>query len=256
MRIFSWNVNGIRAASRKGLLEWIAAVQPDVLCLQEIKASPEQLGADLLSEHGYHVTWHPAQKKGYSGTATFSKVAPDHVQIGIGDPRFDDEGRLLLTRHGDVTVINGYFPNGQRDHARLPYKTAFYRALFAWGQALRAEGHQVCITGDWNTAHNDIDLRNFKQNRKTSGFTLPERQLIDEWVDAGWHDTFRRRNPDLADMYTWWSQRGDVRARNVGWRIDYHFVCDALWPRVEDAVIHTDVMGSDHCPIELVISDG
>ena len=255
MRIVSWNVNGIRAATRKGFLDWLAETQPDVVCLQEIKAMPEQLGPDLLSEHGYHVAWHPAQKKGYSGTATFSKVAPDHVQHGIGEARFDDEGRILLTRHGDVTVINCYFPHGQRDHARLPYKTDFYRALLVWAQALRAEGKQICITGDWNTAHHDVDIRNFKQNRKTSGFTLPERALLDEWVDAGWHDTFRRLYPERADMYTWWSQRGDVRARNIGWRIDYHFVCDALWPRVQDALIHTATMGSDHCPIELVLSD-
>lgn len=255
MRIVSWNVNGIRAATRKGFLDWLAAAQPDVLCLQEIKAMPEQLGPDLLSDHGYHVVWNPAKKKGYSGTATFSKVEPDAVQIGIGEDRFDDEGRILLTQHGDVTVINCYFPHGQRDHARLPYKTDFYRALFVWGQAMRAAGKKVCITGDWNTAHNDIDIRNYKSNRKTSGFTLPERQLVDEWVEAGWHDAFRALYPERGDMYTWWSQRGDVRARNVGWRIDYHFVADELWPRVQDALIHTQVMGSDHCPIELVLDE-
>ena len=252
MRLWSWNVNGIRACHRKGeLLSLLSREKPDVLCLQEIKAMPEQLENDLLKDHGYHVTWAPAEKKGYSGVATFSRVEPDGVQIGIGEERFDREGRILISHHGELTLANCYFPNGQRDHARLPYKTDFYRALLAWGTAQRKAGRKVVICGDWNTAHNEIDLKNYKTNRKTSGFTDFERTLVDEFVQAGWHDSFRRLYPESGDVYSWWSNRAGVRERNIGWRIDYHFVADELWPCVRDAKVHGDVKGSDHCPVEL-----
>lgn len=252
MKLMSWNVNGIRSVHRKGeFISLLESHEPDVLCIQETKAWPEQLGEDLLSEHGYHVVWAQAEKKGYSGVATFSKVAPDSSEVGLDIEQFDREGRVVITRYGDLTVLNGYFPNGQRDHARLPYKTDFYRALLTWGEAERAAGQKVVICGDWNTAHHEIDLKNWKTNRKTSGFTVPERDLITEFTDRGWHDVYRRLNPEAGDMYTWWSNRAGVRDRNIGWRIDYHFVSDELWGRVEDASIHTQVMGSDHCPIEL-----
>ncbi len=255
MKLVSWNVNGIRSVHRKGkFLSFIEAHQPDVFCVQETKAWPEQLDEDLLSEHGYHVVWAQAEKKGYSGVATFSKTAPDSAEVGLGIEAFDREGRVVITRYGTLTVLNGYFPNGQRDHARLPYKTDFYRALLKWGQAERAAGQEVVICGDWNTAHHEIDLKNWKSNRKTSGFTEPERALITEFCDAGWHDVFRRLNPELGDVYTWWSNRVGVRDRNVGWRIDYHFVSDELWERVDDAKIHCGQMGSDHCPIELTLT--
>ncbi len=255
MRLFSWNVNGIRAVHRKGLfLSFLESAQPDVLCLQETKAWPEQLESDLLTDHGYHVVWAEAEKKGYSGVATFSRVPPDEHQVGLGVEQFDREGRTVITRHGNVLLMNSYFPNGQRDHARLPYKTEFYREVLRWGQEKRAEGFEVAICGDWNTAHHEVDLKNWKSNRKTSGFTEPERALVTEFCDAGWHDAFRRLYPDAVDVYSWWSNRVGVRDRNIGWRIDYHFVADELWPRVKDARIHTDVMGSDHCPIELELS--
>ncbi len=252
----SWNVNGIRACHRKG--EFLAVLdrdKPDVLCVQETKAWPEQLDADLLSQHGYHVVWAMAEKKGYSGVATFSRAEPNTSIVGMGIPEFDREGRVIQSKWDGLTLINAYFPNGQRDHARLPYKTEFYHAMLALAEAEREQGQEIIICGDWNTAHHEIDLKNWKTNRKTSGFTDFERTLITEFCDAGYIDVFRRLNPELSDRYTWWSNRAGVRARNVGWRIDYHFVSEGLWPRVSSAVIHDQVMGSDHCPIELVLRE-
>ncbi|MCA9541494.1 MAG: exodeoxyribonuclease III [Myxococcales bacterium] len=255
MRIFTWNVNGVRACHRKGeFLKFLADQAPDVLCLQETKAEPDQLPAELLSEHGYHVVWASAEKKGYSGTATFSKVPPAAIETGIGEARFDSEGRTIITRHGDITVVNGYFPHGQRDHARLPFKTDYYRAMLALGQRLRAEGGAVVLCGDWNTAHTELDIKNAKENRKTSGFTDAERALVDEFIAAGYVDAFRALHPDTRDVYSWWSSRFGVRERNVGWRIDYHLVAEEAFPRVSAARVHTKVLGSDHCPVELEIA--
>lgn len=253
MRIFSWNINGFRASWKKGLSDFLASGQADVINLQEIKARPEQLDADQLAAHGYHVVWHPAQKPGYSGTATLSKVAPDEVVLGLGDERFDSEGRVITTRHGDLTVVGAYFPHGQRDFARMPYKVDFFHAMLAYGSRLRAEGRHVVICGDWNVAHTEQDIKNAKSNRTTSGFTPEDCALLDEFVAAGWIDTFRRRYPDVRDVYSWWSNRPGVRDRNIGWRIDYHFVNPEAWPRVKEARIHMDVKGADHCPVEVEI---
>lgn len=258
MRIYSWNVNGLRSCHRKGaFIPFVEGHRPDVLCLQEVRALPEQLADEVrqpvLDGEPMHATWHPAEKKGYSGVATLSRAQPDEVIIGLGEPRFDTEGRLLTTRFGNLVVINGYFPHGKRNHERLPYKTDFYRALYAFANTQRDAGRQVVITGDWNTAHHDIDIKNHKSNRKTSGFTQPERDLVTEFADAGWIDAFRRLHP-TDEVYSWWSQRAGVRARNVGWRIDMHWVDPSLWPKVTGAPIHTDVMGSDHCPIALHLS--
>ncbi|MCB9527739.1 MAG: exodeoxyribonuclease III [Myxococcales bacterium] len=254
MRVFAWNVNGIRSCHRNGaLLPFIEAEQPDVLCLQEVRALVDQCPEEVVAR-GMHIAWAAAEKPGYSGVATLSKRAPDGVEVGIGVPEFDREGRVLTTRHGDVTVVNVYFPHGQRDHARLPFKTAFYRAILAYGARLRAAGEQVVICGDYNTAHREIDLRNHKGNRKTSGFTEPERALIDEYLAAGWVDAWRALNPEV-EAYTWWSNRPGVRARDIGWRIDLALVDPMLWRRVRGARIHGAVMGSDHCPIELEIAD-
>lgn len=251
MRLYAWNVNGLRSCHRKGeLLPFIEAHRPDVLCVQEVRALPEQLPPEARAPGGLVGTWHPAERKGYSGVATFSATPPDGVEHGLGDPRFDAEGRVLTTHHGDITVINAYFPHGQRDHARLPFKTDFYRAILAHAGRLRAAGRAVVICGDYNTAHRDIDLENHASNRKTSGFTEPERALIDEFIAADWVDVWRALHPGEA-VYTWWSSRKGVRARNVGWRIDMFFVDRPLMDRVADARIHGDVMGSDHCPIAL-----
>jgi exodeoxyribonuclease-3 len=251
VRYYSWNVNGIRACARKGFLTWLAEAQPDVLGLQEIKASPDQLDADLLRDHGYHVVWNPAERKGYSGTATFSKVTPDEVVLGLGEDRFDCEGRTTITRFGDVTFINAYFPNGKRDLSRIPYKTDFYRLMLEVANARVAAGQKVIIAGDWNTAHHEIDLKNWRANRKTTGFRPEERALLDEFEAAGWVDSFRTLHPEAEERYSWWSNQPGVRKRNVGWRIDYHWVSANAWPSVKGAEIHPEVMGSDHCPVSV-----
>ena len=253
MRFFSWNVNGIRAATRKGFLDWLKAEQPDVLCLQETRANTDQLTADVLTEHGYHVVWASAQKKGYSGVATFSKEEPDEVVIGLGEERFDSEGRMVVTRHGEILVFNGYFPNGGRSHDRVPYKLDFYTKLLETTTPMLERGEKIIICGDWNTAHKAVDLARPKANVKTSGFTPVEREAFDSFFDAGFVDAFRRLHPDTKDVYTWWSNRAGVRQRNIGWRIDYHMVSPSLMEDVVSATVHTQVMGSDHCPIELEV---
>lgn len=259
MRLFSWNVNGLRSVAGKGFRAWIDAELPDVLALQEVRAEPHQvdeaLTTGLLADHGYHQVFNPAEKKGYSGTATFSRRAPDEVELGLGEARFDSEGRTVITRYGDVRLINCYFPNGQRDLGRIPYKLDFYRLVLARAQAFRAAGERVIICGDWNTAHQNIDLKNWKANQKMTGFRPEERALLDEFEAAGYIDAFRKLHPEQPDHYTWWSNRAGVRERNIGWRIDYHWVAAEVWPTVKAARLHPQVLGSDHCPIELQLTD-
>lgn len=254
MKFFTWNVNGIRAVARNGFMEWLKAARPDVLCLQELRATEAQFETEALRALGYHVLWHPAVKPGYSGVATLSLVPPTSSLVGLGEPRFDDEGRLVLTRHGDVTLINAYFPNAQRDLTRIDYKIDFYRALLVRAGQLRAAGEKVAICGDWNTAHRNIDIKNWRGNQKASGFTPAERALVDEYLAAGFTDAFREQHPTLADQYTWWSNRPGVRDKNVGWRIDYFLVDASLMPRVVRSHIHMDVRGADHCPVEIEIA--
>lgn len=252
MRLVSWNVNGIRACAEKGFLDWLKAAAPDVVCLQETRATPDQLDRKLRLPRGYHATWFPAEKLGYSGVATLSRAPHEVVRAGL-NPRFANEGRTLVTRHGDITVINGYFPNGQRDHGRVPFKLDYTRAVLEYAEMLRAAGQRVIICGDVNTAHDEIDLRNARGNRNTTGFLPEERAALDEYVAAGWVDSFRALHPGEPNRYTWWSNQPGCRERNVGWRIDYHFVAPELWPRVLAADIHAEVLGSDHCPIQLTL---
>jgi exodeoxyribonuclease-3 len=251
MRLLTWNVNGLRSVERKGFLPWLQQDQPDVLCLQETKARPDQLSDALRHGHGYHAAWASARKPGYSGVATLSRRPPDEVQLGLGDPRFDDEGRLIVTRYGDLAVFNGYFPNGQEDHARVPYKLDFTRAVLQQALDRVRDGQRVIACGDWNTAHRPIDLARPAQNKKATGFLPHERAEIDAWLHAGFLDIFRDLHPQQAGAYTWWSFRLDARARNIGWRIDYHLISHNLRDRVADARILDQVMGSDHCPVEL-----
>jgi len=253
MRLFSWNVNGIRAAQKKGLVDWIKAEQPDVLCLQETKAHPEQLDDELLSLAGYHTYWASAEKKGYSGVALYSREEPQSVQIGLGTEEFDVEGRTIIADYGDFVLLNAYFPNGSRDLSRVPYKMAFKEAFLDVVNDLQAKKRPVVFCGDVNTAHKPIDLARPKQNEKSTGFLPLERAWIDKVVEQGYIDTFRLLYPDQEDAYSWWAYWGNARANNVGWRIDYFFVSPDLRDRVEDAVIHADVMGSDHCPVSLAL---
>lgn len=252
MKIITWNVNGIRAALGKNALEWAFETAPDALCLQEVKARPEQLSADQRSQLKLPYLWNPAERAGYSGVATFYNTAPDEIQNGIDKPKFDVEGRVLQTRWAGLRLFNIYFPSGQRGHDRVAYKLDFYAQLLDLCKALHAKGEHLILTGDFNTAHMPIDLKNPKANVKTSGFLPEEREWVQKFLDNGFVDAYRHRYPERV-QYTWWTYRLNARARGIGWRLDYFLVSEALMPRVKDVIVHDEVMGSDHCPVELVL---
>jgi exodeoxyribonuclease-3 len=250
VRLVSWNVNGLRSAIGKGFWDWLASDGPDVLCLQETRIHVEQLTDEMHHASGYHSFWSSAEQKGYSGVATFCLEAPTRVQEGFGQPRFDAEGRLLITEHPGLTLVNAYFPSGRRGHERVAFKIEFYDALLRFCTDLRGQGHRLVVCGDLNTAHRPIDLARPAQNKKTSGFLPEEREALGRWLESGLVDIFRHLHPD-AEEYTWWTYRFNARSRNVGWRIDYFLVAEELLPHVQDARILGDIMGSDHCPIAL-----
>jgi exodeoxyribonuclease III len=249
-RLISWNVNGIRAALKKGFLDWLHAESADIICVQETKARPEQVEQRLRNPEGWHASWFSAEKKGYSGVATFSRTAPLSVKTGLGDAKFDCEGRVIESEFPDFTLFNVYFPNGGQGPHRVRYKLEFYDALLKHCSGLRAQGTKVIICGDYNTAHTEIDLARPKENSKTSGFLPEERAWFDRYLAAGYIDCFREFNEE-PDWYTWWSFRTRARARNVGWRIDYHLASEDLKMNLNDAFIARDTMGSDHCPVGL-----
>lgn len=252
MRLTSWNVNGIRAAAKGGLIRWFRKEQPDVLCLQEIKADADQVDPELAAPAGYHVYWNSAEKRGYSGVAMFTRVKPAEVTFGLDVPEFDREGRVITARFGGFTLINVYVPNGRRDHKRVPFKLQFSDALLEYSEDLRRNGEKVVLCGDFNTAHREIDLRYPAANRKTTGFLPRERAWIDKFLAYGYLDTFRHFVPD-GGHYTWWTYRVNARERNIGWRIDYFFMVNEMKPALRDAYILSDVTGSDHCPIGIEI---
>ncbi len=252
MKLYSWNVNGIRAAEKKGFVEWVTDAQPDILCLQEVKASEDQISNTIKNISGYQTYFHPAERKGYSGTAVFYKEEPLSITTGLSDDRFNHEGRTIIMEYPDFTLFNIYFPNGQKDDERLQFKMDFYDCFLKDVNALVSEGKKVIVCGDVNTAHNEIDLKNPKSNATRSGFLPIEREWMDKFFANGYTDTFRHLYPDTV-TYSWWSYRFNARANNAGWRIDYFFVSNNALDMVEDAAIHTDVMGSDHCPISLTI---
>ena len=254
MKLISWNVNGVRAVVKKGFLDWLDQAQPDVLCLQETKAHVDQLTAEILTDHGYNTYWHSGERRGYSGVATFCKEEPLYVQEGLGIERYDAEGRVLLTEHENFLLYNIYFPNGQKDDERLQYKLDFYDELLPIINEQVESGNNVVVTGDWNTAHHPIDLARPKQNVNTSGFMPIEREKLDMYVENGWIDTFRLFHQE-GERYSWWTYRFGARERNVGWRIDYFFVNEGFVDNVEDADIHDEVVGSDHCPVSLELSE-
>ena len=251
MRVVSWNVNGLRACAKKGFVESLRRSGADIVGLQEVRAFAEQLPDEVRNLDGWHVHSSPAERPGYSGVALFSRQPPTRIETSLGEPRFDVEGRLQIARFDRLTVINAYFPKGsgkERDNSRVPYKLDFYRAVFDRAQKLRRR-QPVLVIGDYNTAHREIDLARPKDNVKNSGFLPEERAELDRLFEAGWVDTFRRQHPGESGHYSWWSQRGGARARNVGWRIDYVLASPAAMKRVRDAFIWPAVMGSDHCPI-------
>lgn len=248
MHILSWNVNGIRAISNKGFFEWFEKESPDILCLQETKAHPQQLDERFTKPKGYHSFWSSAEKKGYSGVAIYTKKQPLKVTEGLGVAEFDNEGRTLMADYGDFVLFNIYYPNGGAGNKRVPYKMKFYDAFLKNVERLRKAGRKIIITGDVNTAHMEIDLARPKQNEKNTGFLPEERAWMDVFVQCGYVDTFRHFTKEPGH-YSWWDYKTGARARNVGWRIDYFFVTENLLPNLKRAFILKDVHGSDHCPV-------
>jgi exodeoxyribonuclease-3 len=253
MRVATWNVNGLRAIERKGFLPWLESCGADVVFLQEIKALPEQLSDEVREPRGWHVELNAAEKPGYSGVAVYSRERPDEVVRGLGAPLFDAEGRVISARFGDLHLVGAYFPNGARDLSRVPFKLEFYETMLAHANRLREQGLHVLVTGDWNTAHQEIDLARPKDNVKTTGFLPQERESLTKFLAAGWADAFRRLNPDARERYTWWAPWRGSRERNIGWRIDYPVVDEALLGRIGSCEIHHDVKGSDHCPVTIEV---
>lgn len=249
MQLISWNVNGIRSAQSKGLASWIAASAADCICLQETKASPEQLDSDLLEIPGYKVVFMSAEKKGYSGVATYYRREPLSVS-NLGCAEFDAEGRSILFEYPEFTLINCYFPNSQQEGARLDYKLGFCDAVLEKCNELVASGKHVVVCGDYNIAHKPIDLAHPESNEKNPGYLPEERDWMTKFLNAGYIDTFREFDKSPG-RYSWWSYRMRARERNVGWRIDYHCCDRGFREKVTNAGILVDVMGSDHCPVSL-----
>lgn len=249
MRLVSWNVNGIRACVGKGFLDFFREIDADIFCIQESKMQEGQLDLELP---GYHQYWNYAEKKGYSGTAIFTKKEPLSVANGIGIEEHDREGRVITLEFEDFYMVTVYTPNSQNELARLDYRMEWEDAFLAYLKKLE-EKHPVIVCGDMNVAHKEIDLKNPKTNRKNAGFTDEEREKFSVLLENGFVDTFRHFYPDQEGIYSWWSYRFQARAKNAGWRIDYFLVSECLKDQLRDAKIHTEIMGSDHCPVELEI---
>ena len=252
IKLISWNVNGIRAAHRKGFIDWLIEEDGDIVSVQETKAHIDQLPRKLINIPGYTSYFSSARRKGYSGVGTYTKLKPNQVINGMGIKKFDIEGRLIRLDYDDFTLLNIYYPNGGSGEERLQYKLDFYDAFLDYANNLVDEGLNLIICGDVNTAHKAIDLARPKQNEETSGFLPVEREWVTKFLDNGYVDTFREFNTE-GENYTWWSYRTKARDRNVGWRLDYFFVNDEFKYHVKDSYILSDVLGSDHCPIALKI---
>jgi exodeoxyribonuclease-3 len=252
MKIVSWNVNGLRALYNKGFLNIVSQINPDILCLQEIKSTPEQLPADILALDGYEKYFFPAQRKGYSGVAVFTNVTPIGVVNGLGNEQYDMEGRTITVEFADFFLVNCYVPNAQPELARLPYREAFNDTLKEYMLTL-AKKKGVILCGDLNVAHQPIDLKNPKANEHNPGYSIEERRKFDELLHAGMVDVFRHLYPDKVS-YTWWSYRFKAREKNIGWRIDYFLSTPDLLKHIADTSHNTDIFGSDHCPITLIAS--
>ena len=252
-RLVSWNVNGIRAVEKKGFVDWVNKEQPNIICLQEIKAEKDQFPKKVLGLESYNFYISSAEKKGYSGVCVMTQEKPNKVIDKLGIDKFDTEGRSLILEYDKFVLINCYFPNGQRDHNRVPYKLEFYDEILKIYKKYIKKGMDVIITGDFNTSHKEIDLANPKTNTKSTGFLLEEREYIDKYLKAGMIDTFRHFYPDKVGEYTWWTYRNNCRERNIGWRLDYFMVNESFIKSIKDCVHRPDIMGSDHCPVELTI---
>ncbi len=253
MKIASWNVNGLRAVVRKDLAPWDVLSDFDVICLQETKAQPDQLPDDQRAPAGYRSYWHSAERKGYSGVAVYCREEPDEVIEGLGDAAYDVEGRILGLRFKRRLIVSAYFPNSQDEGRRLDYKLGFCARLEETLAAWRKRRLQVLMLGDFNIAHEPIDLARPKQNETTPGYLPEERAWFTRFLKLGYVDVFREQNPDLEGAYTWWSYRGGARSRNVGWRLDYVAANKTLAAKLGPVRIHADIMGSDHCPVSVTL---
>ena len=253
MKIITYNLNGIRAAMSKGLIDWISQVSPDVLCVQEIKANPEQVGVFEFEELGYHHYWYPAQKKGYSGVAIFTKQKPKHIEYGCGIKEYDDEGRILRIDFEEFSVMSVYHPSGSSGDLRQAFKMEWLGAFLNYINQLKATYPNLVICGDFNICHKAIDIHNPKSNANTSGFLPEEREWMEQFINSGFVDSFRYFNQE-PHQYSWWSYRAGSRAKNLGWRIDYNFVTDNLKNRISRSVILPSAIHSDHCPVLLEMS--
>jgi exodeoxyribonuclease III len=254
MRLVSWNVNGIRAAHGKGLAAWLLKEGADIVCLQETKASPNQVPAAISDLPGHHTYFSSPERRGYSGVGLISRKEPEQVRYGMGDARFDSEGRIIEADYGAFTLLNVYFPNGGASPERLRYKLDFYEAFFDRMERLRSSGQNIILCGDVNTAHTERDIARPKENENHTGFLPVERAWLDRVFQAGYVDTFRMFNQE-GGHYTWWDMKTRARERNVGWRLDYFIVSESLREKVKSAGILSSVQGSDHCPITLEIGD-
>jgi exodeoxyribonuclease-3 len=253
MTIITYNVNGIRSAISKGFFEWLDAESPDIICLQEIKAMQADVPVLELEALGYHHVWFSAEKKGYSGVAIFSKKQADHVVLGCGVPDIDKEGRIIRCDFGELTLLNCYFPSGTSGDHRQDYKMQFLDWFLGYAQALKKERPKLIVVGDYNIAHNEIDIHDPKGNKNSTGFLPEERAWMTRWFESGFTDAFRHANPDKVE-YSWWSFRAGARGNNKGWRIDYQSVSEALRPNIAAARQMMDVKHSDHCPVWLELN--
>jgi len=250
MKLFSWNVNGIRSAAKAGFLKWLSEENPDIVCMQETRALRTDLEEPLLSPFGYDSYWHSALKRGYSGVGIYSKIKPHNIIDGIGLKNFDDEGRTQILEYNGFVLLNCYFPNSRRDHSRLGYKLDFCEALLETMEKYIRAKKNIVVCGDFNIAHKEIDLANPKTNVENAGFLPQEREWMEKITKKGYVDTFREFNKE-AGHYTWWSNRPGVRERNIGWRLDYFVINSKFRPKLKSAQIHSEVFGSDHCPVSL-----
>ena len=253
MKIFSYNLNGIRAAMRKGLVDWLKEANPDVLLIQETKAQPEQIEQEEFEALGYHCYWHSAEKKGYSGVGILCKLKPDHIEVGCGMDYIDQEGRILGADFGDLSIMSVYVPSGSSGDARQDLKMKFLGDFQEYIRGLLKERPQLIIGGDFNICHTEIDIHNPKSNKDTSGFLPEERAWLSDFLKEGLIDSFRQFHEGEVDRYSWWSYRANARANNKGWRIDYQMAGEALKERLNGAEIWPDAMHSDHCPVSVEI---